>query len=91
MAKSGQSDHLRVSVKVCPEVMIAINFRENTKNINYDLWSDANKTTKGYGKGHNSNSFVAGLLKSIGIEPKAPKHEVPGFDKPVPSHYYGDE
>ena len=63
-------------------------YRTYCKDVNYDLFPNPNKTTGGYGKGYNSNSFAAGILKAAGITPITPSYNVPGFDKPLPTSYF---
>jgi len=63
-------------------------YRTEYNNLNYDFLPNADKTS-GYGKGYNSNSFTVGLLKAVGLNPGALAYKVPGWDKPVPSEYFG--
>ena len=37
-----------------------------------------------FGPGYNSNSYTPGLLQSVGLRPPAVRHNVPGYNKPVP-------
>jgi len=38
--------------------------------------------------GYNSNSYVAGLLISVGVSPPTPPVSTPGFQKPVPAKHF---
>ena len=38
---------------------------------------------------YNCNSFAHGLLKAANIRCSKPDHKVPGWDKPLPSKYFG--
>lgn len=43
------------------------------------------------GSGHNSNSYVSGLLKAIRLDPPDVKSNTPGYDKPLPDiNFYHD-
>ena len=58
----------------------------NQENYNLDYEFFPLSTTNGY----NSNSFIKGLLKANNISiPREPSHSVPGWNKPVPSSYFG--
>jgi len=56
------------------------NFAKNP-NLDYELFP-----RKGTG-GYNSGSFLAGLLKSLGLD-YFPELLSPGWSKPVPSEYF---
>ena len=41
--------------------------------------------------GHNSNSYISGLLKAVGLDPPDVKSNTPGYDKPLPDiNFYRD-
>ncbi len=61
-------------------------FKTNQAKYNLDYEFMPIATTDGY----NSNSFTKGLLKANNIQiPREPHHSVPGWNKPVPSSYFG--
>ena len=61
-------------------------FKTNQAKYNLDYEFMPIATTDGY----NSNSFTKGLLKANKIQiPREPHHSVPGWNKPVPSSYFG--
>ncbi len=39
--------------------------------------------------GYNSNSFVSGLLRTIGLDPPKLESHVPGYNVPIPRRYFG--
>ena len=40
------------------------------------------------GVGHNSNSYISGLLKKVGLDPPELESNTPGYDKPLPEEYF---
>jgi len=39
---------------------------------------------------YNSNSYISGLFKLLGINPPEVESNVPGFDNPLPSIHFSD-
>ena len=60
------------------------NFNENQRNVHYNLFPGG----ANFGLGHNSNSFAHGILLSVGLSPGNPPYTSPGWNRPIPAHYF---
>ena len=61
------------------------NYRDN---VDYDLCPENGENVGRHGDGHNSNSFVAGLLEAVGLDTPEIKSNTPGYDKPLPKEHF---
>ncbi len=61
-------------------------------SLDYDLFpaEDGDRSIFVADDGYNSNSYTAGLLLAVGIDPPDLNSNVPGFDKPVPDDEFQD-
>jgi hypothetical protein len=59
-------------------------------DLDYDAFANPSRDRSAFvaDDGHNSNSYVAGALKAVGLEAPALKSNVPGYDKPVPEDQF---
>ncbi len=54
-------------------------------NLNYDLFPNLSDSN-----GHNSNSYISGLLNAAGINtPQINNLTLPGYKKPIPAENFG--
>lgn len=62
-------------------------------NLDYDLFpaNEGERNILIADDGHNSNSYVSGLLESTNLDAPIPNHNVPGYDKPVPAENFEHE
>ena len=77
--------------KIKELIKLDSNYRDN---LDYDLFPERPENQKWHkpDDGYNSNSYVPGLLNSVGIEAPNLNQEInlPGYDKPVPSEKFKD-
>ncbi|ARU58895.1 MAG: hypothetical protein MI864_14885 [Pseudomonadales bacterium] len=93
---AGQSLSVKVPQKYRNEVefieALFVLDKQYKDHLDYDLFpaTVGNEVWWLADDGYNSNSFIAGLLKASGVKPiPTPPVSVPGFNKPVPSKYFG--
>jgi hypothetical protein len=60
-------------------------------NLDYDYMASPDDERKWYlaDDGYNSNSYVAGILRAVGLTIPEIQSNVPGYDKPVPIESFG--
>lgn len=62
--------------------------REYTDDLEYDFLPHPPIQYRGIGPSYNSNSYVAGLLRAVGVVPPQPPVTAPGYALPVPPRHF---
>jgi len=57
-------------------------------DVDYDLLPKTGDDVGRFRDGYNSNSYVSGILKSVGLKPPEVESKVPGYDKPLPKEHF---
>jgi hypothetical protein len=62
--------------------------RDYPDDLNYDFLPHPAVPYRGIGPSYNSNSYIAGLLRAVGVGAPRLPISTPGYDLPVPARNF---